>query len=68
VHHQHLPDLIHVEPGGLPPDVTEALRGLGHKVVERTELSGDVQAVRVTGTGLLEGVADPRRGGVALGL
>jgi gamma-glutamyltranspeptidase / glutathione hydrolase len=68
VHHQHLPDLIHVEPRGLPPGVTEALRELGHEVVERTEFSGDVQAVRVSATGVLEGVADPRRGGVALGL
>jgi gamma-glutamyltranspeptidase/glutathione hydrolase len=68
VHHQHLPDLIHVEPGGLPADVTAALRDMGHTVVERSEFSGDVQAVRVHDTGMLEGVADPRRGGVAIGL
>ncbi len=68
VHHQHLPDLIHVEPGGLPRDVMDRLRDRGHQVVERHELSGDVQAVTVRPDGTFEGVADPRRGGVALGV
>ena len=68
VHHQHRPDLIHVEPGGLPPEVMASLRHQGHEVVERDELSGDVQAVAVGRDGTLEGVADPRRGGVALGV
>ncbi|MDZ7779815.1 MAG: gamma-glutamyltransferase [Gemmatimonadota bacterium] len=67
VHHQHLPDRIHVEPGGLPAGVVEELRALGHEVVERDEMSGDVQAVWVRADGTLEGAADPRRGGVALG-
>jgi gamma-glutamyltranspeptidase/glutathione hydrolase len=68
VHHQHLPDVIDVEPGGLPVEVTEELRALGHTVVERREPWGDVQAVGVSGDGLLQGAADPRRGGAALGL
>ncbi len=68
VHHQHLPDLLHVEPGGLAPEVLHGLRGLGHRVLERSEHSGDVQAILVEPGGGLTGVADPRRGGVALGL
>ncbi|MBW3535407.1 MAG: gamma-glutamyltransferase [Gemmatimonadetes bacterium] len=67
VHHQHLPDQLWTEPGGLPEDVMRELRGWGHRVVERDEWSGDVQAVRVGVDGSLEGAADPRRGGVALG-
>jgi gamma-glutamyltranspeptidase/glutathione hydrolase len=68
VHHQHRPDRIQFEPNGLPPAVADILRAWGHEVVVRDELSGDVQAVRVAADGTLEGVADPRRGGVALGV
>jgi len=68
VHHQHLPDLIQLEPGALPPEVADALRAMGHELMERPELPGDVQAVRVCRDGTLEGTADPRRGGVAEGL
>jgi gamma-glutamyltranspeptidase/glutathione hydrolase len=68
VHHQHLPDRIRVEPDGLPIDVTEELRAMGHTVADGPELSGDVQAVRVLPDARLEGVSDPRRGGAALGL
>jgi gamma-glutamyltranspeptidase/glutathione hydrolase len=66
VHHQHLPDLLDVEPGGLPHDVIRALEARGHDVAERAETWGDVQAVMVRDDGRLEGAADPRRGGVAL--
>ncbi len=68
VHHQHLPDRIDVEPGGLPEEVRAALEERGHTVAERPEPWGDVQAVWVGPDGLLEGAADPRRGGVARGL
>ncbi len=67
VHHQHLPDQIHCELGGLTPDTRAGLEALGHKVKEREELSGDVEAIRVLPDGSLEGLADPRRGGTALG-
>jgi gamma-glutamyltranspeptidase / glutathione hydrolase len=67
VHHQHLPDRIWYEPGGLPTSVVEELVSLGHEVVERDELSGDVQAILVRPDGTLEGQSDPRRGGVAAG-
>jgi gamma-glutamyltranspeptidase len=44
------------------------LEALGHTVRERPEWSGDVQAIAVAADGALEGVPDPRRGGVAIGL
>ena len=67
VHHQHLPDQIHCEPGGLAREVLEELEGMGHRVVERKELWGDVQAVLALPDGTLHGQSDPRRGGAALG-
>jgi len=68
LHHQHLPDALQVEPGGLPADVVSELEAMGHTVRERPEWSGDVQAIAVAGDGGLQGVPDPRRGGVAIGL
>ncbi len=68
VHHQHLPDRIDVEPGGLPEPVVHELEDRGHAVSERPEPWGDVQAVMVRGDGQREGVADPRRGGVAVAI
>ncbi len=67
VHHQHLPDQIFVEPGGFSPEVLAALEALGHTVVERGGVSGDVQAIVVRPDGTLEAQSDPRRGGAAVG-
>lgn len=67
VHHQHLPDQIYFEPGGLSPSAVESLRARGHTVVERGDVSGDVQAILVRPDGTLEGQSDPRRGGAARG-
>ena len=66
VHHQHLPDQIYFEAAGLGPDVVEALEGLGHTVVERADVSGDVQLI-VVEDGVLTAWSDPRRGGSAAG-
>ena len=66
VHHQHLPDQIYYEAAGLPLDVVEALEALGHRMVERGGISGDVQAILVE-NGVLLAWSDPRRGGVARG-
>ncbi len=66
VHHQHLPDQIFFEQGGLDDATVEALRGLGHTVVERDGVSGDVQMILVEG-GVLTAWSDPRRGGRAVG-
>ena len=77
VHHQHLPDRIQVEYGGLHPDVIAALEALGHDVQVREPgppdayfaggLSGDVQAIAVGPSGELTGFSDRRRGGRAVG-
>ncbi len=77
VHHQHLPDQITVEHGGLAASVVRELEAKGHTVIERAVgppdgyftggLSGDVQAVRVHADGRLEAFSDQRRGGAAVG-
>lgn len=66
VHHQHLPDRIVFEPNGLDVSLVEELMALGHVVTAEEEPWGDVQAIRILPNGLLQGVSDPRRGGVAL--
>jgi gamma-glutamyltranspeptidase/glutathione hydrolase len=67
VHHQHLPDEIRHEPGGLTPAVVQALEDRGHTVVPHDEAFGDAQTILVDGSGSLHGQSDPRRGGVAAG-
>ena len=67
VHHQHLPDQIYYEPNGLEPATVVRLRGMGHTLVERSEMSGDVQAILVGADGTLTAWSDPRRGGRAVG-
>jgi gamma-glutamyltranspeptidase/glutathione hydrolase len=67
VHHQHLPDQISYEPGGLTADVISALQNKGHALKEGDELSGDVQAILRLADGSLAGQSDPRRGGVPAG-
>ncbi len=39
----------------------------GHTMVERTGVSGDVQAIMVLPDGTLQAASDPRRGGAAVG-
>ncbi len=67
VHHQHLPDQIRYEPGGLLPEVVSDLEARGHTTSERSDISGDVEAIMVMPDGTLEAAADPRRGGAAVG-
>ena len=67
IHHQHLPDQIFFEQGGLPAEVTAALEAKGHTVVERSGVSGDAQAIMVMPDGSLQAASDHRRGGSAVG-
>ena len=77
VHHQHLPDRIFFEFGGLPGGTVRALESRGHTVSERDPgppdayftggMSGDVQLIMVMPDGTLSGWSDPRRGGLAVG-
>ena len=67
VHHQHLPDQIFYEQAGLEPHTVLQLRALGHTVVERSGVSGDVQMILVGDDGTLTAWSDPRRGGRAIG-
>jgi gamma-glutamyltranspeptidase/glutathione hydrolase len=67
VHHQHIPDLLYYERGGLEPSVIDDLEGRGHRLEERAGFSGDVQSIYVAPDGVRYGAADPRRGGAALG-
>ncbi|HXF96896.1 MAG TPA: gamma-glutamyltransferase [Gemmatimonadales bacterium] len=66
IHHQALPDVIRYEPGGLAASTVEALLAMGHRVEERRVYSGDVAAILRGPAGWI-GVADPRRGGGAMG-
>ncbi len=68
LHHQHLPDTLYYERGGLRPEVADALRAMGHAVAERRGYQGDTQTIVVLPDGRLSGVADPRRGGAAVGV
>jgi gamma-glutamyltranspeptidase len=47
--------------------VVAELEALGHTVVERGGVSGDVQAILVAPDGTLTAQSDPRRGGRAMG-
>ncbi|MDX1492481.1 MAG: gamma-glutamyltransferase [Longimicrobiales bacterium] len=66
VHHQHLPDQIFYEADGLSDETVAALEALGHTLVERSGVSGDVQAILMV-DGTLTAWSDPRRGGRAVG-
>jgi gamma-glutamyltranspeptidase/glutathione hydrolase len=66
VHHQHLPDQIFYERGGLDPSTVRTLMELGHALEERDGMSGDVQMILVEDN-ILTAWSDPRRGGQALG-
>jgi gamma-glutamyltranspeptidase/glutathione hydrolase len=67
VHHQHLPDQIFFEQGGLTAEVVAALEAKGHTVVERSGVSGDAQVIMVMPDGSLQAASDRRRGGAAVG-
>ena len=68
LHHQHQPDTLYYERGGLRGEAVDALRAMGHAVSERRGYQGDTQTIVVIPDGRITGVADPRRGGAAVGV
>ncbi|MDH4044423.1 MAG: gamma-glutamyltransferase, partial [Gemmatimonadota bacterium] len=66
VHHQHLPDTLRYERGGLSPATIARLEAMGYALAERRGYSGEVAAIIRTPTGWL-GVPDPRMQGGAAG-
>jgi gamma-glutamyltranspeptidase/glutathione hydrolase len=67
LHHQHLPDSLRYERRGLDAATVTRLRAMGHVVAERQGFQGDVQSI-VVANGAMTAVADPRRGGAAVGV
>jgi gamma-glutamyltranspeptidase/glutathione hydrolase len=65
VHHQALPDVLFFERGGLAHTAIDGLRAMGYELRERGRM-GDIAAIQRTAAGWV-GVADPRRGGGAVG-
>jgi len=68
LHHQHLPDTIVYERAGMRSGTVAALRARGHALRERSGYQGDTQTIVVLPDDRLAGVADPRRGGAAVGV
>ncbi|MEB3281902.1 MAG: gamma-glutamyltransferase [Lyngbya sp.] len=67
IHHQWLPDKLIVEKGRMNPETLDELRRRGHNIDE-WDGWGNANLIRMTGRGVLEGAADPRREGAAIGL
>ena len=67
IHHQWLPDKLIVEKGRMNPVTLDELRRRGHDITE-WDGWGNANLIRLTGNGVLEGAADPRREGAAIGL
>jgi gamma-glutamyltranspeptidase / glutathione hydrolase len=65
IHHQHLPDALQYEAGGLLPDAVAALERMGHTVTSRDGVGNAPAIVRVQGR--WAGVPDPRVDGKAAG-
>ncbi len=65
LHHQALPDIAYLERGGFVPSSLDSLEAMGHRV-EVWGYKTDVNAIARTAAGWV-GVADPRRGGGAVG-
>jgi gamma-glutamyltranspeptidase/glutathione hydrolase len=59
LHHQHTPDVVFVEKGGVSQALRESLRARGHVIRER-DLIGKVHAIIFEPDGRLTGAGDPR--------
>ena len=67
LHHQWLPDQLRVEPWAFDAATLAELRRRGHKIEQQSPW-GNGNAIIQTPDGTLEGAADPRGEGTALGL
>ena len=65
LHHQAIPDTLHLEPDGFVQASTDSLEAMGHKVTT-WNYKTEVNAIGRAAAGWI-GVADPRRGGGAAG-
>src|SRR5256714_147104 len=65
LHHQAVPDTLHLEPGGFVQPSIDSLEAMGHRV-SFWNYKTEVNAVGRGAAGWV-GVADPRRGGAAAG-
>jgi gamma-glutamyltranspeptidase / glutathione hydrolase len=68
VHHQHLPDIVHVEPSALDKPGDDALHAMGYQLQwgEPRRAFGAVTAIVHSDAGW-DGTSDPRGGGAAIG-
>jgi gamma-glutamyltranspeptidase/glutathione hydrolase len=67
VHHQWQPDEMAVERAGLPDATEQALEALGHHLRAVPDIGNAPALLREPGNAGWTGIADPRRGGAALG-
>ena len=65
IHHQAVPDVLHVEPDGFLQPSIDSLEAMGHRL-ETWSYKTEVNSIARAATGWV-GVADPRRGGGAAG-
>jgi gamma-glutamyltranspeptidase / glutathione hydrolase len=66
IHHQWQPDKVNVDPWGFDPSTLAELRRRGHQIEPRSYW-GNANVIQQFPDGRLEGAADPRGEGVALG-
>jgi gamma-glutamyltranspeptidase/glutathione hydrolase len=67
VHHQWQPEELTVERGGLPEATSAALQGLGHRLRAVPDLGNAPAILRDPSGRGWTGIADPRKGGAAVG-
>ncbi|MEB3827321.1 gamma-glutamyltransferase [Phormidium sp. CCY1219] len=67
LHHQWLPDVLWLERGGFGADTVQSLKERGHNIEVRDGW-GNANAIFVTEDGTIQGAADPRGEGTAIGL
>jgi gamma-glutamyltranspeptidase/glutathione hydrolase len=66
IHHQHLPDLIAFEQGGIGDEVQHALKSRGHALKDRGKALAITELLARDGDSWTA-FPDPRRGGLAAG-